>query len=45
VPAVYGALDPRLRRAAGQSLLAHLLKLAAEGRAAQAPDGCWQATG
>jgi glyoxylase-like metal-dependent hydrolase (beta-lactamase superfamily II) len=35
VPPVYGALDPRLLRAAGHSLLAHLRKLAAEGQAIQ----------
>jgi len=45
VPAVYGTLDPKLRRAAGQSLLAHLLKLAAEGRAMPAAAGSWQAAG
>lgn len=43
VPPVYGALDPSLVRAAGQSLLAHLLKLGAEGRAEQAEDGGWHA--
>jgi glyoxylase-like metal-dependent hydrolase (beta-lactamase superfamily II) len=42
VPVVYGALDPRLLRAAGHSLLAHLLKLQAEGRAAEAA-GLWRA--
>lgn len=45
VPAVYGSLDPRLVRAAGQSLLAHLLKLGAEGHARQAADGQWHAAG
>jgi glyoxylase-like metal-dependent hydrolase (beta-lactamase superfamily II) len=45
VPAVYGTLDPTLHRAAGQSLLAHLLKLAAEGRAAPVPDDQWHAAG
>ncbi|MCQ4158482.1 MBL fold metallo-hydrolase [Roseomonas sp. GC11] len=33
VPAVYGALDPRLVPAAGRSLLAHLVKLGVEGAA------------
>jgi glyoxylase-like metal-dependent hydrolase (beta-lactamase superfamily II) len=33
VPAVYGALDPRLLRGAASSLRAHLLKLASEGLA------------
>jgi glyoxylase-like metal-dependent hydrolase (beta-lactamase superfamily II) len=36
VPAVYGPIDPRLVRAAGHSLLAHLRKLAAEGAASRA---------
>lgn len=40
VPAVYGQIDPRLVRAAGHSLLAHLRKLAAEGAAAE-QDGRW----
>jgi len=31
VPPVYGPLDPRLVRAAGRSLLAHLIKLETEG--------------
>jgi glyoxylase-like metal-dependent hydrolase (beta-lactamase superfamily II) len=44
VPAVYGPLDPRLLRAAGHSLLAHLLKLRAEGRAGD-ENGCWHAAG
>ena len=35
VPAVYGALDPRLVGAASRSLEAHLVKLAAEGRASR----------
>jgi glyoxylase-like metal-dependent hydrolase (beta-lactamase superfamily II) len=33
VPPVYGPLDPRLVAAAGRSLLAHLIKLEAEGAA------------
>ena len=33
VPAVYGALDPRLVGPAGRSLLSHLIKLEAEGLA------------
>jgi glyoxylase-like metal-dependent hydrolase (beta-lactamase superfamily II) len=45
VPTVYGALDPRLLRAAGHSLRAHLLKLQAEGRAAEGAAGLWRATG
>ena len=35
VPHVYDEVDPRLHRLASRSLLAHLLKLEAEGRAAQ----------
>lgn len=35
VPPVYGPLDPRLVRAAGRSLLAHLIKLEAEGAVAR----------
>ncbi|MBO1074182.1 MBL fold metallo-hydrolase [Roseomonas marmotae] len=42
VPPVYGPLDPRLVRAAGQSLRAHLLKLRAEGQAAQDEAGVWR---
>ena len=34
VAAVYGALDPRLRGAAGRNVLAHLLELAGRGRVA-----------
>ena len=33
VPPVYGPLDPRLVAAAGRSLVAHLIKLEAEGAA------------
>ena len=44
VPPVYGALDERLVRAASHSLLAHLRKLAAEGRAAE-QDGLWHPAG
>jgi len=33
---LYSKLDPRLRRAAERNVLAHLLKLQAEGRARQA---------
>jgi hypothetical protein len=33
VDRIYVGLDPRLRTAAGMSVLAHLLKLAKEGRA------------
>ncbi|UPG71177.1 MBL fold metallo-hydrolase [Roseomonas gilardii subsp. gilardii] len=40
VPPVYGpALDPRLVGGAARSLLAHLLKLSAEGRARREEDG------
>ncbi|WP_424134146.1 MBL fold metallo-hydrolase [Roseomonas chloroacetimidivorans] len=40
VPPVYGpALDPKLAPAAARSLLAHLLKLAAEGAAAREGEG------
>jgi glyoxylase-like metal-dependent hydrolase (beta-lactamase superfamily II) len=38
----YPGLDPRLQRAAERTMLAHLLKLAAEGRAREA-DGLWRA--
>ncbi|ONG50035.1 MBL fold metallo-hydrolase [Pseudoroseomonas deserti] len=45
VPPLYGsALDPKLRPAAARSLLAHLIKLADEGRAQQALDG-WHRAG
>ncbi|WP_419896075.1 MBL fold metallo-hydrolase [Roseomonas sp. USHLN139] len=45
VPPLYGpALEPRLRPAAARSLLAHLIKLAEEGRAQQALDG-WHRSG
>jgi glyoxylase-like metal-dependent hydrolase (beta-lactamase superfamily II) len=40
VPAVYGPIDPRLVRAAGHSLLAHLRKLSAEGAASE-QQGLW----
>ena len=36
---IYPDLDPRLHAAAERSVLAHLVKLGAEGRAAQAGDG------
>ncbi len=39
VPAVYGPLDPRLVPAAGRSLLAHLIKLEAEGVVVREGDG------
>jgi len=42
VEQLYVALDPALRPAAEASVTAHLLKLAAEGRAV-AQDGAWQA--
>lgn len=42
VAAVYVGLDPRLRDAAGASVLAHLLKLQAERRARRAGEG-WAA--
>jgi glyoxylase-like metal-dependent hydrolase (beta-lactamase superfamily II) len=42
VPPVYGALDPRLVPAASRSLLAHLIKLEAEGRAQREADGRWR---
>jgi glyoxylase-like metal-dependent hydrolase (beta-lactamase superfamily II) len=45
VPAVYGRLDPRLTRAAGHSLLAHLLKLRAEGRASGEEATGWRIAG
>jgi hydroxyacylglutathione hydrolase len=42
VPAVYGpGLEPRLAPAAARSLLAHLLKLEAEGRVARS-GGLWR---
>ena len=40
VPRLYSPIDPRLLPAAGRSLLAHLLKLEAEG-AARCLDGAW----
>jgi len=43
VPAVYGALDPRLVGPASRSLAAHLVKIAAEG-AARADGGAWRAS-
>jgi glyoxylase-like metal-dependent hydrolase (beta-lactamase superfamily II) len=42
VAALYVPLDPRLKRAAQASVLAHLLKLRAEGRAEER-DGVWRA--
>jgi glyoxylase-like metal-dependent hydrolase (beta-lactamase superfamily II) len=42
VAALYVGLDPRLRRFAEASVLAHLLKLAAEGRA-EAGEDVWRA--
>jgi len=39
---LYSPIDPRLLPAAGRSLLAHLLKLEAEGAARQVPEG-WAA--
>ena len=42
--ALYSQLDPRLRRAAERNVLAHLLKLEAEGKAAR-DGGLWQAAG
>jgi glyoxylase-like metal-dependent hydrolase (beta-lactamase superfamily II) len=39
---LYPDLDPRLRAAAERSVLAHLLTLAAERRAAQDADGFWR---
>jgi glyoxylase-like metal-dependent hydrolase (beta-lactamase superfamily II) len=38
----YPGLDPKLRRAAERTMLAHLLKLAADGRAREA-EGLWSA--
>ncbi|MBU6499845.1 MAG: MBL fold metallo-hydrolase, partial [Rhodospirillales bacterium] len=43
VGAIYGAIDPRLSAAAGRNVLAHLLKLQQEGRAAPRGVG-WAAT-
>ena len=40
---LYSPLNPRLRAAAERILLAHLLKLHAEGRA-ESTDGIWRAT-
>ena len=42
VDALYTGLDARLKKAAERTVLAHLLKLAAEGRAV-AQDGLWRA--
>jgi len=42
VNALYAELDPRLHKAAERTVLAHLLKLQTEGRAAQAGEG-WRA--
>jgi hypothetical protein len=42
VAMLYAGLDPKLRPAAEASVTAHLLKLAAEGRA-EAHDGMWRA--
>ena len=36
---VYAGIDPRLRRAAALNVLAHLMKLAQEGRAAAEGEG------
>ncbi|GAA0597251.1 MBL fold metallo-hydrolase [Craurococcus roseus] len=41
VPPVYGELDPRLVAAAGRSLLAHLIKLEAEGAAKREGGEAW----
>lgn len=43
VPAVYGPLDARLVGPAGRSLLAHLLKLEAEGQVARDAGEAWSA--
>ena len=43
VPPVYGPLDPRLVPAAGRSLLAHLIKLEAEGAVAREEGERWRA--
>jgi glyoxylase-like metal-dependent hydrolase (beta-lactamase superfamily II) len=43
VDALYPALDPRLKKAAERTVLAHLLKLEAEGRALGDGDG-WRST-
>jgi hypothetical protein len=40
VPIAYDDVPPRVHPVASRSLLAHLLKLEAEGRAAQSA-GCW----
>ena len=40
---LYSQVDERLRRAAERNVLAHLLKLRAEGRAADGPEG-WVAS-
>ncbi|HTZ72161.1 MAG TPA: MBL fold metallo-hydrolase, partial [Acetobacteraceae bacterium] len=42
VDALYSGLDIRLKRAAERTVLAHLIKLAREGRAVSA-DGAWRA--
>ena len=42
VPPVYGPLDPRLVPAAGRSLLAHLIKLEAEGAVAREGAEGWR---
>ena len=42
VPPVYGPLDTRLVAAAGRSLLAHLIKLEAEGAAKREGGGVWR---
>lgn len=44
VARIYPDIPPAMHRAAGRSLLAHLLKLAAEGRARETPDGWLRAT-
>ncbi len=41
---LYSQVDPMLRLAAERNVIAHLSKLAAEGRAVESPDG-WRSTG
>lgn len=41
LPGVYDDVDPALHRIAAHTLLAHLLKLEREGRAARSEDGFW----
>lgn len=45
VPVVYGDVPAARHAMAARSLTAHLLKLAADGRAAQGESGAWRATG